>query len=639
METVYTTYFESTKTESNDFTGCLGLGSKTPMSYTDSFTVISRFDGEKITYNIFLNQNGIPSIARLHQEPTTEHNGLEVVVPVKEKDFNEFRLKAQQIFKRFQNPPEIIGNSNYKLEPVTHSMHGEGWALRSPVDEYNQGSAVAVMGSVGYRIVLSDSTLTDIQERALDLPVDLFFKIGEVDVNAGREGLSFDAPTVANIKNRLDSMVIELRDLVSKKFDACTTLWEARCLHYDIFTGEYKPLSSIIKEKNCIIWNGHELSHHEIHHHSAVNIRLFQNEKHVESTYRRRCNRKATIRDGKSVDGIAPRTNTIFVLDDDSTKLYRRCSYYCERNSETNLYLLTPSVVIPDPNSSVVPLTPLQQVDKLVEELGITHNQIVTASTLDLPIRAPRNSFGKAAYASGYVSAEAKARVLRLKDTVYHTDRSNWATDTIDLKDGGIYVEICRYKVVGTRRDRISESSRDLREVLCEEMEEAGLSMKGVNIYGVKSAFLPRLKSNPKWVSLEEYVTNRIQKTADAASANIGNAQAMNRFENGKSNFAMKSLMTLQGKVNKNKTLGKYLEAYATMRSANVNPSMWLSFVELAEKFGITVTPKPMYDLEALQDDVIKAYPMLGVFGNVTDKYATTKAYLTQIEEYVNFLD
>ena len=356
METVYTTYFESTKTESNDFTGCLGLGSKTPMSYTDSFTVISRFDGEKITYNIFLNQNGIPSIARLHQEPTTEHNGLEVVVPVKEKDFNEFRLKAQQIFKRFQNPPEIIGNSNYKLEPVTHSMHGEGWALRSPVDEYNQGSAVAVMGSVGYRIVLSDSTLTDIQERALDLPVDLFFKIGEVDVNAGREGLSFDAPTVANIKNRLDSMVIELRDLVSKKFDACTTLWEARCLHYDIFTGEYKPLSSIIKEKNCIIWNGHELSHHEIHHHSAVNIRLFQNEKHVESTYRRRCNRKATIRDGKSVDGIAPRTNTIFVLDDDSTKLYRRCSYYCERNSETNLYLLTPSVVIPDPNSSVVPL-------------------------------------------------------------------------------------------------------------------------------------------------------------------------------------------------------------------------------------------------------------------------------------------
>ena len=36
---IYTTYFESTKTNSNDFVGALGLGSKTPFSYTDNFTV------------------------------------------------------------------------------------------------------------------------------------------------------------------------------------------------------------------------------------------------------------------------------------------------------------------------------------------------------------------------------------------------------------------------------------------------------------------------------------------------------------------------------------------------------------------------------------------------------------------------
>ena len=36
---IYTTYFESTKTESNQFIGALGLGSKSPFSYTDNFTV------------------------------------------------------------------------------------------------------------------------------------------------------------------------------------------------------------------------------------------------------------------------------------------------------------------------------------------------------------------------------------------------------------------------------------------------------------------------------------------------------------------------------------------------------------------------------------------------------------------------
>ena len=42
---LYTTYFESTKTNSNDFIGARGLGSKSPFSYSKSYEVISRFDG------------------------------------------------------------------------------------------------------------------------------------------------------------------------------------------------------------------------------------------------------------------------------------------------------------------------------------------------------------------------------------------------------------------------------------------------------------------------------------------------------------------------------------------------------------------------------------------------------------------
>lgn len=38
---IYTTYFESTKTASNEFIGALGLGSKSPFSYTDNFTVVA----------------------------------------------------------------------------------------------------------------------------------------------------------------------------------------------------------------------------------------------------------------------------------------------------------------------------------------------------------------------------------------------------------------------------------------------------------------------------------------------------------------------------------------------------------------------------------------------------------------------
>ena len=48
---IYTTYFESTKTNSNAFIGALGLGSKSPFSYTDNFTVTAIRDGIKGIYS------------------------------------------------------------------------------------------------------------------------------------------------------------------------------------------------------------------------------------------------------------------------------------------------------------------------------------------------------------------------------------------------------------------------------------------------------------------------------------------------------------------------------------------------------------------------------------------------------------
>ena len=50
---IYTTYFHSTKTDSNDYVGALGLGSKSPYSIADSFTVTSWFNGEKRVYSAY----------------------------------------------------------------------------------------------------------------------------------------------------------------------------------------------------------------------------------------------------------------------------------------------------------------------------------------------------------------------------------------------------------------------------------------------------------------------------------------------------------------------------------------------------------------------------------------------------------
>lgn len=55
VNNIYTTYFESTKTASNEFIGALGLGSKSPFSYTDNFTVTAIKDGKKGIFSAYLN--------------------------------------------------------------------------------------------------------------------------------------------------------------------------------------------------------------------------------------------------------------------------------------------------------------------------------------------------------------------------------------------------------------------------------------------------------------------------------------------------------------------------------------------------------------------------------------------------------
>jgi len=87
---LYVTYFESTKTNSNEFIGALGLGSKSPFCYSDGFMVISRFEGRVKTYNAFLDSQGTPCIAKVLDSPTRESNGLEVRVGIEPEDFDIF---------------------------------------------------------------------------------------------------------------------------------------------------------------------------------------------------------------------------------------------------------------------------------------------------------------------------------------------------------------------------------------------------------------------------------------------------------------------------------------------------------------------------------------------------------------------
>jgi hypothetical protein len=222
LMTLYTTVFHSSKENTNEQVGKLGLGSKSPFAYTDTFTVSAWRNGQKRVYSAYIGADHIPRISLMTEEDTDEPTGLEVSFPVKDRDYYAFRQKAEILIKGFDPRPEVPGLS-VKEEKVLFS--GAGWKL---VEGYGL-DAQAKQGCVLYPID-PDAVIgaSDAQRSLLNAGLLIDFPIGELEITANRESLGYDAPTCANIIARLSTIEAELLAQITEMLADCTTLWEAR---------------------------------------------------------------------------------------------------------------------------------------------------------------------------------------------------------------------------------------------------------------------------------------------------------------------------------------------------------------------------------------------------------------------------
>jgi hypothetical protein len=223
---LYTTYFASTKSDSNDYIGALGLGSKSPFAYTTTFDVISNFNGECHSFCMFIDEAGEPSVASMGSVSTTACNGVTVKIPVKSSDFSIFATYAGEVFKWFTHKPVVSGNAYYTEKTQTVTLSGDGWRLLEPENYYGYVNAFALMGNVAYPI-----NADNINQRFSNIarqPFVVDFNIGELDVAASRETLSYDPITVKVIEQRLQEIYTDLVGRVDKEFADCATMWDAR---------------------------------------------------------------------------------------------------------------------------------------------------------------------------------------------------------------------------------------------------------------------------------------------------------------------------------------------------------------------------------------------------------------------------
>lgn len=228
---IYTTYFESTKTASNEFIGALGLGSKSPFSYTENFSVTAVQNGTKGIYTAFINEQGVPSIALMTTESTDEANGVEVKFAVpNSNDFGKFRQEAQEVYRWFSLRPQVTGvyqfeipDLQYSIRDIVPGVHG------LEISRYRSHStqSYAVMGNIAYPIEVpnTDSVLGSLGS-LLNCGLVMHFDIGELEFQASREGLSYIPQTIQAIKSKLEQVSSVLCDRLTEEINQLPNMWD-----------------------------------------------------------------------------------------------------------------------------------------------------------------------------------------------------------------------------------------------------------------------------------------------------------------------------------------------------------------------------------------------------------------------------
>lgn len=220
MEGFYTVLGHSTKENTNKAVGKWGVGRMSPMSYTDTFSVVSRHKGMVAHYTVQLGPDGSPQLHVLAPPmPTNEAEGLEVSFPVKRSDISSFSTAAEIVSYGFAVPPTVTNSQEKTFTSIKKIFEDDDYYL---YEDSRLMGAYAQMGCVLYPI--PQQYLSGMSRQII-----YKFDIGDLEVTASREALSFgpNDPTAANIKAKDAKVEASIMKKMQDELDAQPKLFLA----------------------------------------------------------------------------------------------------------------------------------------------------------------------------------------------------------------------------------------------------------------------------------------------------------------------------------------------------------------------------------------------------------------------------
>lgn len=646
IQDVYAFYGESTKRNSNELTGMLGIGSKSAFSYGDNFVIHSFLNGRKHIYNAFIDPSQIGQITKLGEEFTDEENGIEICVPVMISDVEEFRSKAFNLFRWFKVCPIIKGAAQFSYDDQELLFKGDDWQFGSSKGKNNSycyhevGSSyepVAIMGNIAYPIsfnsLKADSTNKGLQS-LMSSNLILRFNIGELEIAASREQLQYSDYTRQKIVAKLEKVQKQIADKISESFEDCQTLFDAKKLFGAVFDygSDLYQLREVLANK--LKWKGKTVGDSQFMCSIGADWHAVKGFKVVKS---RKNNLKYRYEDATRIN--CEKNTVVFLndLDTDRTLLGRVLASVIEEGKSVyflkfkDAQALTAWLKESEFDGEMKKLSTMT-VRKLSEFYPKTPNINGTTSIKDVK----------------HTTKEFTVKWSEIEDGSSWDNHKGkyFETSEVDVNsDSGVYILIDRFNIhenedaVELKNPIHPTQLKNIRN----QMKTLGIDLPSP-LHAFKVKMSSKVAGNSNWVSFNEWAKakilerfaaeNLLQKFVDrtAAMSMDGNVLALYKK-------LIKTLKLKKNIVMDNSLLLTFLNKMKEMLNDNDN-NVLDTAAELFNSFKLDkglLPSQPSFDIDALNKEVWSVYGMLKYINHWEE--SDSKNTLNDIVNYINVID
>jgi len=264
---LYSKFGKSTKRGSDLSIGGFGIGRFAPLSYKDSFTVTSYYNGNKSIYSLYISEENDTKIDEIFSEPTSEANGICISVGVAKNDLTKFNEEISSFFSNFEILPKFLNIQTHIVKPQIVAS-GTDWQIRKSANghsNYLVGEQGIVMGGIYYPINPELIDFKNDDDYAWTKYLNKFVliaDIGSVSLHHSRETLEYNKTTKVYLKSRYQAFCKEFTDSIKNKIAQFNCLREAMSYYFEIRNTFPRNAFDILEAQDVFVFKGYKIITH-----------------------------------------------------------------------------------------------------------------------------------------------------------------------------------------------------------------------------------------------------------------------------------------------------------------------------------------------------------------------------------------